>query len=295
VLTLDAKQQRVGFTIKASAFTAEEREAMNAGESESGEEEEEAAERKEEEEAVATPAAAVALPPSALPAVGFFEEEEKEKENSSSASSSSSSEEEDKKSTRKRERSATAAEVEARESQLARREAVPETDEDFERLLMGAPHSSEVWIRFMSHKLSNADVEAARQIGTRALLRIPSSSHAKERANVWTALTNLEVKFGSDKTLESILARGGSEVGRLEMDCRALDALEREGDKKLEIATEFSAAVLKRHAAAAEAWLRVGQFFIRRGDGAKSGQLLQKGLKQVADKVPTHFFCFFFF
>ena len=73
---------------------------------------------------------------------------------------------------------------------------MPETDEDFERLLMGAPNSSELWMRWMARRLAQGDPDGARALGTRALLRIPAASHAKERANIWTALVNLEVKVG---------------------------------------------------------------------------------------------------
>ena len=290
---------RIGFSIKPSAFTAEEREAMAAGDGEDDSDgngndngdggggesssEEEGAEEREE---AAAAAASMQETAPALPSVGFFEETDRKKdkeERAGSSSSSSSEDEEGRRGARKRERGATEAEVEARERLLAKRQAQPETDEDFERLLMGAPNSSEVWVRWMSHKLAQGDPEAARSVAARALQRI-AAARPRERANVWTALVNLETKYGSEASTEQLLARGAAELGRLEMDCRCLDALEREGAARAARTEEFAAGMLKRHAGAAECWLRVGQLFVRRGDGAKSGQVLQRALKQVADK-----------
>ncbi len=281
VLSLDKEKRRMGFTIKPSAFTAEEQAAQKAGSGSSESESEDESSGEEDHTGAGEELKAKHNPdvPSVIPSVGFFEDAEDNKVEDDDDSSSCSSAGGEK---RKRERPATDAEVEERENLLAKRQAKPETDEDFERLLMGSPNSSEVWVRWMSHKLMQGDTDAARSVATRALLRI-SAQQPKERANVWTALVNLEVKYGTEASTDQLLVKGASEVGRFEMDCKCLDALERDTQRAAR-SEEFAAAMLKRHASVADCWLRVGQLFIRRGDGAKSGQVLQRAVKLVADK-----------
>lgn len=40
-------------------------------------------------------------------------------------------------------------------------DAVPETAEDFERLVVASPNSSLLWVKYMAFKLSLADVEVS--------------------------------------------------------------------------------------------------------------------------------------
>ena len=84
-----------------------------------------------------------------------------------------------------------------------------ESKEDFERIVLSNPHSSLVWIKYMSFLVSQTEVEAARAVAERALKTIALKKE-DERFNVWSALLNLEHKFGSSasawETLKRIVA-----------------------------------------------------------------------------------------
>lgn len=79
----------------------------------------------------------------------------------------------------------------------------PESTADFERLLLGSPNSSYLWIRYMSFQLQLSDIDKAREVGKRALRTINFREEG-EKLNVWIALLNLENKYGTDDSLEAV-------------------------------------------------------------------------------------------
>lgn len=79
----------------------------------------------------------------------------------------------------------------------------PESTDDFERVLLGSPNSSFLWIQYMSFQLQLSEIDKAREIGKRALQTINFREEG-EKLNVWVALLNLENQFGTDETLDIV-------------------------------------------------------------------------------------------
>ena len=79
----------------------------------------------------------------------------------------------------------------------------PSSTSDFERVLLGSPNSSYLWIQYMSFQLQLSEIEKAREIAKRALNTI-NFREEKEKLNVWIALMNLENVYGNDESLESV-------------------------------------------------------------------------------------------
>ena len=79
----------------------------------------------------------------------------------------------------------------------------PESNADFERLLLGSPNSSYLWIQYMSFQIPLSEIEKAREIARRAIKTI-NFREEQERLNVWIALLNLENVYGTDETLEAV-------------------------------------------------------------------------------------------
>lgn len=79
----------------------------------------------------------------------------------------------------------------------------PQSSSDFERLLLGSPNSSYLWIRYASFYLQLSDVSRAREIMRRALCTI-NFREEKERFNIWISMLNLETAFGTDQTLDEV-------------------------------------------------------------------------------------------
>lgn len=82
----------------------------------------------------------------------------------------------------------------------------PQTGSDFERLLLGQPDSSDLWMQYMAFQLQVSEPAKAREIAERALKTINIREEA-EKLNVWTAYLNLENAYGTDETLEEVFKR----------------------------------------------------------------------------------------
>ena len=77
----------------------------------------------------------------------------------------------------------------------------PESNGDFERLLLGSPNSSYMWIQYMSFQIQLSEIEKAREVAQRAIKTI-NFREEQERLNVWIALLNLENIYGTEQTIE---------------------------------------------------------------------------------------------
>jgi rRNA biogenesis protein RRP5 len=82
----------------------------------------------------------------------------------------------------------------------------PQTSSDYERLLLGQPDSSELWIAYMASQMQINDLSSARQVAERAIKTI-NIKEETEKLNVWIAFLNLEVAYGTDETVEDIFKR----------------------------------------------------------------------------------------
>ncbi len=79
----------------------------------------------------------------------------------------------------------------------------PSSTSDFERVLLGSPNSSYLWIQYMSFQLQLSEIDKGREIAKRALNTI-NFREERERLNVWIALMNLENVYGGDESLDSV-------------------------------------------------------------------------------------------
>jgi len=127
---------------------------------------------------------------------GFKWTEEPDESEISAGSSSGSSG--DEKSGKKKKRKRKQIELDLTGDMQTR---TPESNADFERLLLGSPNSSYLWIQYMSFQIQLSEVEKAREVAQRALKTI-NFREEQERLNVWTALLNLENIYGTEKTIE---------------------------------------------------------------------------------------------
>jgi rRNA biogenesis protein RRP5 len=82
----------------------------------------------------------------------------------------------------------------------------PQSVSDFERLLLGQPDSSELWIQYMAFQMQLSELSKAREVAERAIKNI-NIREEMEKMNVWVALLNLECVYGSDETVEEVFKR----------------------------------------------------------------------------------------
>jgi rRNA biogenesis protein RRP5 len=85
----------------------------------------------------------------------------------------------------------------------------PQSVADFERLLMGQPNSSELWLSYIDFQLNMSEIDKAREVADRATRTI--NHQIRETDNellyVWEAFLRLENTFGNDETLEAVFKR----------------------------------------------------------------------------------------
>ena len=77
----------------------------------------------------------------------------------------------------------------------------PQSTADFERLLIGNPNSSILWMNYMSFQLQLSEVDKAREIGEKSIENNKLSRRTR-KIEYLVALLNLENTFGTDESLE---------------------------------------------------------------------------------------------
>jgi rRNA biogenesis protein RRP5 len=82
----------------------------------------------------------------------------------------------------------------------------PQSVSDFERLLLGQPDSSQLWIAYMAFQVQLSELGKARGVAERAIKAI-NIREETEKCNVWSAWLNLEVEYGTTETLEDVFKR----------------------------------------------------------------------------------------
>jgi rRNA biogenesis protein RRP5 len=143
-------------------------------------------------------------------------DDKEEEEESDFGEGDSDSDEEghnkDKKTSRKKDadRKKHEKELRARELALAEGRLLPDSVNDFERLIIGQPNSSFLWIQYIAFHVKNADIDAARVIANRALRTIHFREE-DEKFNVWVALLNMEYRYGTRESFERALVQAVNE------------------------------------------------------------------------------------
>ncbi|KAK6851789.1 hypothetical protein PG995_011914 [Apiospora arundinis] len=82
----------------------------------------------------------------------------------------------------------------------------PRTPADYEQLLNRRPNSSRLWIEYMAYQMQSSDLAGARKVAERAVTTI-NSTEETEKLNAWIAYLNLEIRFGTDETVDEVFKR----------------------------------------------------------------------------------------
>jgi rRNA biogenesis protein RRP5 len=115
---------------------------------------------------------------------------------------------------------------------------IPESTSDFERVLLGSPNSSYLWIQYMSFQLQLSEIEKAREVAKRALDTI-NFREEREKLNVWIALMNLENVYGSDESLEGVFKDAARHCEPKTVHLRLASILEESGKHEVRLVVSF--------------------------------------------------------
>jgi rRNA biogenesis protein RRP5 len=160
----------------------------------------------------------------------------------------------------------------------------PQSADDFERLLLGEPDSSLLWLRYMAFHLNLGDIDAGRQLGERALKSI-GIGQVEEKQNIWIALLNLEVEYGDDDSLDAMFKRACEYNDPQEMHTKLASILI--STQKYSKADELFQTMLKKYTQDPKTWINYASFLFDQKNDAEAGRALLSRALQILPKF-TH-------
>ena len=169
--------------------------------------------------------------------------------------------------------------IRTRELSLEAGNSLPERPEDFERLLLAEPSSSLLWVKYMSHYLLQADIDASRLIAEKALRTIHFKEE-EEKLNVWIAFVNTEHKYGDMASLDAVFKRAVAESKGKIIHLNLAEAYEMAQDNKG--ATAIYDKALKKYKTSKKVWMAFQHFKLRAGDSEGAKALLARSLLSLS-------------
>lgn len=185
----------------------------------------------------------------------------------------SSSDEEDF-TTQKKKKSKSSKHIDDKTGDLNSR--APESVADFERLLIGNPNSSIMWMNYMSFQLQLSEVDKAREIGERALKTI-NYREEQEKMNIWIALLNLENTFGTEESLEEIFKRATQYMDSLVMHQKLVGIYTM--SENFEKANDLYATMTKKFNKVVSVWVQYGSYLLDRDMNEEAHEALARALQ----------------
>ena len=170
------------------------------------------------------------------------------------------------------------------EESLAKSESLPESGQDFERLLVSNPTSSHLWLRYASWLLSITEVAKARAVIRRGLKSIPVHME-EERSNLWLALMNLESEYGDEEALEAVF----KEAKQAMEPKQAYLHLAKIYEVKKDTANGYNCwkQLAKDYSDDVSVWLGFAEFYFKQGLLKESGDVLKRALAALKKNEKT--------
>ncbi|KAF7799308.1 hypothetical protein EIP86_010540 [Pleurotus ostreatoroseus] len=157
----------------------------------------------------------------------------------------------------------------------------PESNADFERLLLGSPNSSYLWVQYMSSQLQLSEIEKAREIAKRALKTI-SFREEQEKLNVWIALLNLENVYGTEESMEAVFKDAARHNDSKTIHLRLAAIFDQ--SEKFEKAEEQYQRTAKKFGQSSKVWTLFGEHYFRRGKLEDARKLLPRSLQSLENR-----------
>ena len=157
----------------------------------------------------------------------------------------------------------------------------PQSVDDFERLLIGNPNSSVLWMNYMSFQLQLSEVNKARELAQRALKTIYFREE-QEKMNIWVALLNLENSFGTDDTLQETFRLSCQYMDALTMHQKLASILSM--SEKFDKLDELYNFMCRKFGSEVSVWVQYGSSLLSRGQNDQARELLSRALNSLSKK-----------
>jgi len=155
---------------------------------------------------------------------------------------------------------------------------LPDSNADFERMLLGSPNSSYLWIQYMSFQLQLSEIDKARGIGKRAIQTIHFREE-QEKLNVWIALLNLENVYGTDATVGVVFKDAVRYNDSKTIHLRLATIFDE--SQKYEKAEEQYKRTCKKFGQSSKVWTLFCEHYLRRGLVEDARKLLSRSLQSL--------------
>jgi hypothetical protein len=151
----------------------------------------------------------------------------------------------------------------------------PESSSDFERVLLGSPNSSYLWIQYMSFQLQLSEIDKAREIAKRALSTIsfPRGDGKAERLDRAHELENV---YGTEESLESVFKDAARHCEPKTVHLRLASILEESGKHEVKKTKAISCLLL----------IKKSRLLISRCCGGRTQKNSSSGLAKNSGKAP---------
>ncbi len=187
---------------------------------------------------------------------------------------------------RARKRRLIEAETMAKEEDMLKDDNTPSSAEDYERLILGAPNSSMLWIQYMSFQAASMEFSQARIIAERALQAI-NFRQEEEKENIWLVYIQLENQYGGPDSVEKLVKRMLSQVTNRKKALLRLAGIY-ETENNFEKADDvIRKAIKEKKGESKKAWLRRIEIHFKHGKIDKATSLLQDAVRAVPEKKKT--------
>lgn len=155
----------------------------------------------------------------------------------------------------------------------------PQSVADFERLLVGNPDSSVLWMNYMSFQLQLGEVDKSREIAERALKTI-NYREEQEKMNIWIAILNLENSFGTDESLDVAFKRAAQYMDSLTMHQKLIGIFQL--SEKFDKADSLYKTMVKKFGRNnVSVWVQYGSFLVDRERNEEAHEILARALQAL--------------
>ncbi|PBK76689.1 U3 snoRNP-associated protein Rrp5 [Armillaria solidipes] len=154
----------------------------------------------------------------------------------------------------------------------------PESTADFERLLLGSPNSSYLWVQYMAFLMQLSEIDKARETAGRALKTI-NFREEQEKLNVWIALLNLENLYGTDETLEETFKEAARANDSKTIHLRLASIFDT--SEKFQQAEDQYKRTSKKFGRSSKVWTLFAEFYLRHDNIENSRNLLPRSLQSL--------------
>ncbi|SCU92882.1 LAME_0F01882g1_1 [Lachancea meyersii CBS 8951] len=155
----------------------------------------------------------------------------------------------------------------------------PESVGDFERMIMGNPNSSVVWMNYMAFQLQLGEIDKAREVARRALKMI-NFREESEKLNIWIGLLNLENTFGTESSLEEVFSKACQYMDSYTIHTRLINIYQMSHNSH-EASALFKATAKKFGSEKVGIWVSWSEFLIEQRQNEEARQVLASALQSL--------------